>query len=58
MVSANTLRTVPFKIAVVGPPGVGRTTFINSLLPEGLDGDIIGSEGTVDVLHRDIKNNI
>ena len=56
MVSPNTLRTVPCKIAVVGPPGVGRTTFLNSLLPEGQES--FGSDGTVEVLHRDFKNNL
>ena len=56
MVSTNTLKTVPFKIAVVGPPGIGRTTFLNSLLPEGQNPS--ESDSMVEVQHRDIKNNI
>lgn len=56
MVSTNTLRTLPFKIAVVGPPGVGRSTFINSILPEVQES--FGSDGAVELLHRDIKNNL
>lgn len=32
-ISADTLKVINHTVVVLGPPGVGRTTFINSLNP-------------------------
>ena len=54
-ISANTLKVVNHTVVVLGPPGVGRTTFINSLNPN--NGNIINS-GKAQVIQRDVKNSI
>ena len=47
----KTLREIDLKVAVLGEPGVGKTTFIKSLQPWNDD-----KAGHVQV--RDVKNNI
>ena len=43
-ISANTLKVVNHTVVVLGPPGVGRTTFISSLNPN--NGNLINNGKT------------
>ena len=56
MISNNTMRAVPMKVAILGSPNVGRSTFLKSLQPE--DSEFDAGTKSVSISVRDIANNM
>ena len=58
MISNNTMRAVPMKVAILGSPNVGRSTFLKSLQPEDAEFDAGTTKSSVAISVRDIANNM
>ena len=54
MVSTGTMRAVPLSVALVGPPKVGKSTFLKSLQSD----EARVGQNSVEIEVRDIANNI